>query len=150
MTPERFMAKVQKQHGRNACWLWMGALYKDGYGQVRHGATSRAHRASFELFVGPIPDGLVIDHLCGVKHCVRPDHLEAVTQAENVRRAQAHKTHCPQGHPYSGANLYVNPTSGHRLCRCCMRKSAWRATVRKRQEREQRLLAEFDERVVAS
>lgn len=135
---ERFMAKVDKQSGRDACWLWTGGFFADGgYGQFRYGKETRAHRVAYVIFVGPIPAGLVIDHLCGVKACVRPSHLEAVTQGENVRRASARKTHCPQGHPYSGANLYVNPNSGHRLCRCCMRKAGWRATARKRAALEQ-------------
>lgn len=69
----------------------------------------------------------MIDHLCGVKACVRPEHLEAVTQGENVRRAAARKTHCPKGHPYSGPNLYVRPGTNNRLCRSCMRKHQWRA-----------------------
>lgn len=80
---------------------------------------------SHELHKGPIPEGLVIDHLCRNRGCVNPDHLEAVTQRENILRgeglaaANARKTHCPKGHPYSGENLYVVPSSGRRQCRIC-------------------------------
>jgi len=91
-----------------------------------NGKNWRAHRFSFTLHLGEIPDGLELDHLCKNKLCVKPDHLEAVTHAENVRRGNAgkwqrEKTHCPQGHPYSEENTYVIPATGHRQCRECNR-----------------------------
>lgn len=81
----RFWAKVDKTE---TCWLWTAAIRRrSGYGVFSHQArTMLAHRFAYELLVGPIPDGLVIDHLCRVRHCVNPDHLEPVTQRENLRR----------------------------------------------------------------
>lgn len=110
------------------CWLWTGAEISTGYGGMgADGRTKAAHRISYELFVGSIPDGFQIDHLCGVKMCVNPTHLEAVTQSENMRRAieryksaPAHrsvpgrladpaynskKTHCKHGHELTGTNV---------------------------------------------
>lgn len=138
-TAAKFMERVDVQE--NGCWLWTGSTLADGYGQIRHEGDTRAHRVAHVLFIGPIPEGLVVDHLCGVKLCVRPDHLEAVTQAENVRRSKAHITHCPKGHPYDGPNLYVRPGSQTRSCRACSRIAGRRATARKNAAR----LAALDE-----
>ncbi len=88
---DRFNNRWTADH--TGCWVWNGRLNDDGYGVLdlswrRGGPKSRsAHRLAYELFVGPIPDGLEIDHLCAVRRCVNPAHLEAVTHAENVRRA---------------------------------------------------------------
>jgi hypothetical protein len=110
------------------CWLWQGALDKKGYGV--YGKPRRfAHRIVYEEIVGPIPAGLTIDHLCRVKCCVNPAHMEPVTIGENVLRGEsvpaqnARKSHCHRGHPLSGDNLYVCPTepSRHRRCRECRR-----------------------------
>ncbi len=117
-----------------ACWLWLGAKVHNGYGQLkRSGKMVRAHRYAYELLIGPIPDGLQLDHLCRIPNCVNPDHLETVTSRENTMRGvsfaalNARKTHCPQGHPYSGANLHIRPR-GTRKCRMCGQNSslAWR------------------------
>lgn len=82
---ERLLARVQ--HDANGCWVWTGSLLADGYGNLRDGAkVKRAHRVSYETFVGPIPGGLEIDHLCRNRSCINPDHLEPVTRAENQRR----------------------------------------------------------------
>lgn len=71
-----------------ACWHWGGDRDKDGYGRSsRNGRTYQAHRLIYEMLVGPVPEGLTLDHLCSVRHCVRPIHLEPVTQAENVARS---------------------------------------------------------------
>ena|SRR4249920_934449 len=106
------------------CWEWSAGKDSKGYGQfVHHGSRSvPAQRVAYELFVGPIPAGLTIDHLCRNPGCVNPDHLEAVTRSENVRRQHAARTHCKRGHPLSGANLYIPPRRPHeRQCRECQR-----------------------------
>jgi hypothetical protein len=133
MTPtDRFWAKVDRTDG---CWLWTAGRDGPGYGQLKvDEQTVKAHRFSYELHVGPIPDGLELDHLCRVRHCVNPAHLEPVTHAENCRRGtvgqnMATKTHCPQGHPYEGDNLAID-RNGSRRCRACARDRtrAYRAT----------------------
>ena len=120
----RFWSKVEKTE---SCWLWTGPT-DEGYGRffTQRERGGRAHRWSYEHHVGPIPDGLQIDHLCRVRRCVRPDHLEAVTQTENVRRGEsfavehAQRTHCVKGHELSGDNLATG-SKGRRICRECSR-----------------------------
>ena len=120
---ERFWPKVRKTDG---CWLWEGSK-TFGYGKIGPGARAlspvAAHRVSYELLVGPIPEGMELDHLCRVPACVRPDHLEPVTHTENVLRGigasavNARKDHCKRGHPFDAENtLHV---SGTRRCRTC-------------------------------
>jgi len=127
-TEQRFWAKVNKTA---TCWLWTGGLAGHGYGKFWTGKqTESAHRFAYELQVAPIPYGLEIDHLCGVRACVRGDHLEPVTHQENVLRGgnvggiNARKTHCPQGHPYDPEN--TGAWGGQRYCRECnrLKKSA--------------------------
>lgn len=121
---ERFWAKVDKT---DTCWIWTASTDPGGYGCFQvDGRSVKAHRWAFEILVGPIPFGLHIDHLCRVRSCVNPDHLEPVTVAENVNRGLRGKpqvTQCPQGHPYAGDNLYEY--AGRRYCRRCKR-AHWR------------------------
>ena len=99
-----------------------------GYGTVRrHGIVVRAHRATYELFVGPIPEGLQLDHLCRNTACVNPAHLEPVTIGENRRRGLlgvlgALPTHCRHGHEYTPENTHIYPGDGSRVCRACGRE----------------------------
>ena len=116
-----------------SCWLWTGALNEQGYGLVNVGPRGaqrlrRAHRLMYELRVGPIGEGLAIDHLCRVRHCVNPDHLEPVTTAENNRRMVAAvyapaKT-CKRGHPWSENGVWRK--AGYRACMACHRENAAR------------------------
>ena len=102
------------------CLVWTGNA-PHGYGTFWYeGKKVRAHRFAYERFVGRIPEGLELDHLCRVTRCVNPDHLEPVTRAENLRRASwpnARKTHCKRGHEFTSDNTYR--WRGHRVCRTC-------------------------------
>ncbi len=113
----------------SGCWEWIATLNKHGYGRFwAQGKEMLAHRVSYQLFKGMIPEGLVLDHLCSNPRCVKPDHLEAVPQRINIQRGvmlqrareyQLSKTSCPKGHPYDAANTYIRPDKG-RDCRTCM------------------------------
>lgn len=105
------------------CWEWTASRTSGGYGAFRIPGVSSAHRAMYQFLVGPVPEGLHLDHLCRVRHCVNPDHLEPVTQAENNRRAAAAVTHCPKGHAYTEANTHLRKR-GSRDCRVCNRDRA--------------------------
>lgn len=115
----RFWGRVNKT---DDCWLWTGAVNSAGYGQIRQGGRIHyVHRLSYEDAHGPIPDGFQIDHLCRVRNCLRPEHLEAVTPGENTRRGEpARRTHCPRGHEYDLLNTYIDG-NGRRVCRACHR-----------------------------
>ena len=114
----------------SGCWEWTGYKYNNGYaGMSWQGKQQLLHRLSYQHFVGAIPDGLVLDHLCRVKNCVNPDHLEAVTSRENSRRAM--RTHCVNGHEFTAANVYI-PKDGKRYCRECRRTRVREYQARKR------------------
>jgi hypothetical protein len=115
-----------------ACWIWCGYIDKHGYGQwSAYRKTYRAHRYMYEIAVGPIADGLTLDHLCGEKRCVNPEHLEPVTAAENSSRAAARTrgNYCFKGHELTPENTY-NAPNGNRQCRTCQR-AAWRRSYRR-------------------
>lgn len=141
-TEQRFWAKVDRSEGPDACWLWMRAMNQYGYGRFWDGERLVAsHRYAYELMVGPIPDGLHIDHLCRTRACVNPKHLEPVTNQENCIRGERWtpdkiKDHCRYGHPYSGWNLYINP-SGKRQCRECVKAGTARYRERRRAARRE-------------
>lgn len=110
------------------CWVWQLSKNSDGYGNLWvDGSCKKAHRVYYEDHVGPIPDGLQIDHLCRVRICVNPEHLEPVTSRENSLRGitiaarNVSRAHCPNGHEYTPENTKVR--NGHwRSCRECHRE----------------------------
>lgn len=147
-TLARFFSKVDKngpvpvrRPDLGPCWIWRPNGSVGGYGQFRlNGKTMLAHRASYILLKKPIPPKYTIDHLCCVRNCVNPDHLEAVTLAENLRRMRAwadfvnggaefqrSKTHCPSDHEYTPENTRITK-DGKRICRACEREqmATWR------------------------
>ena len=107
------------------CWIWKGGEKHSFYGYFKiKGKSKRAHRVSYEHWNGKIPEGLEIDHLCRVRRCVNPQHLEAVTHLENMRRAimskgnqYTDKTHCKRGHEFNEKN--TNYSNNKRNCRVC-------------------------------
>ncbi len=123
----RFWSKVERTE---TCWLWTTYLDKQGYGRFfpTRKKNVRAHRFAYEMLVGPVPEGLQLDHLCRVRHCVNPDHLEPVTSRENTMRgtnqvvAKARQTHCINGHPFDANNTYKH-SDGRRQCRACRNRS---------------------------
>ena len=141
---DRFLEQVEVQP--NGCWLWTGSITSDGYGQFGDDfKVYAAHRWAYETYIGPIPEGLVLDHTCHKsdecpggkcihRRCVNPEHLEPVTTQENTRRGcigqrgkitgqrQREKTHCPKGHEYTPENTYT--WKGHRNCKTCMAAAA--------------------------
>ena len=134
--PDNLIARMEPL--ANGCIWFTGALNAHGYGMVwRDGEMVLAHRAAYEHFVGPIPEGMTIDHEChnadetcpgGItcqhRRCVNVEHMVPKTATENALaspHAPANRTHCPQGHPYSEENLYVYPDGAARSCRTCKR-----------------------------
>lgn len=119
---DRFWPKLEKT---NDCWLWRAAIDRYGYGKFNlNGKVIAAHRAAWELLRGPIPEGMEIDHLCRVRNCVRPDHLEPVSKTVNCYRGESfaaenrRKTHCSKGHPLAGSNVRIT-AKGYRICKQC-------------------------------
>jgi len=139
-TFETILARVVRQP--DGCWLWQGHT-KDGYGYARwEGREQGVHRIVYAVLVGPCPEDLQPDHLCRQRACCRPDHLEWVTLAENIRRGEtgrhnSSKTHCPHGHPYSPENTRFVRRGPYlsRLCRVCGRAD------KKRRRQAQRVAA---------
>jgi hypothetical protein len=124
--PQRMRTKIDVGYHADTeepCWYWTRAVNSKGYGQWGVNGVSRSvHRVAYELLVGTIPAGLTIDHLCLVKRCCNPVHLEIVTRRENVQRAAALITHCLRGHPLTGDNVILKARrdgSKIRNCRTC-------------------------------
>ena len=131
--PDRVLDKIDLGHD---CWSWLGFVKPNGYGTVGFGQrVLHAHRVVYEAVVGPIPEGLELDHLCRVRHCVNPDHLEPVAHAENMRRAVEARTHCSHGHEFTDDNTYIQPADGARVCRTCVRRRKREFRQRQRAKR---------------
>ena len=114
------------QDASTGCWLWIGSIVNAGYGSTWDLPKQRsreAHTVSYEAFIGPVPDNLTLDHLCRIRRCVNPTHLEPVTNVENVMRGEgfgavnSRKVVCSRGHPYNEENTYH--WRGQRCCRSC-------------------------------
>lgn len=122
----RFWAKVDRRDD-DSCWPWLAST-RMGYGRIfpKAGVGIAAHRFAYELLIGPIPEGLVIDHLCRNRGCMNPAHMEPVTNAENVLRGdgptaqRARQTHCKRGHELTPDNLLKDKV-GKRRCKLCRR-----------------------------
>lgn len=119
------------------CMWWTGHIGAGGYGTLwADGKNRKAHRLAYELWVGPVPDGLELDHLCRNRSCICPAHLEAVDHRTNVVRgigptsSNASKTHCVNGHPLSGENLRITYV-GTRMCKACHRRVCERGLRRR-------------------
>ena len=135
--------------GRHRCWIWAGHKNPEGYGTLWfEGHHRKAHRLAYEEFIGEIPEGLVIDHLCRQRACVKPGHLRAVTVNLNSRRANGGRdyskmkkplgrtTHCKQGHEYNEKNTYIWRGHSGRRCRMCL--LGYQKAFRKRQKERMR------------
>lgn len=156
--PDRFWAKVQIDGA--GCWRWSGATDGKGYGKIGNKMVRNspmfAHRVAYEALVGPIPDGLVMDHLCRVCCCVNPVHLEPVTQRENLLRGIGHaavnasKAACHRGHEFTDENTYKyigSDKTWHRRCRACQRERSLRYT-KKLGRRDEKYLQRVERRRV--
>lgn len=143
----RFLSKIKKTE---TCWLWCSHIADNGYAHFSiAGHPYLAHRVAYELWVGPIPEGAVLDHVksrgCRHRHCVNPAHLEPVTQVENIRRGDGNpaKVRCPRGHLFAAENNRPDATRlGRRSCLKCFREldaaSHRRQRARRKAERDTR------------
>lgn len=124
------------------CWEWTGAKSGVGYGMLRKNQKNYTlHRLTYIRFKGDVPQGLEIDHLCRVRHCCNPEHLEAVTRSVNNLRGEVgkhnqnvKKTHCLRGHPLFGENCYNHP-DGSRQCRKCSKMRDEKSRIKRKIKR---------------
>ncbi len=138
----RFLAKVAAS-GPDDCWIWVAATNACGYGIFRFfKQTWLAHRVAYVMFRDEIPEGLTLDHLCRVRNCVNPEHLDPVPLRENILRGETvaarnlSRRACPQGHPYDEVNTHYDK-NGYRSCRACKTEAAkrkWAAEKANRRE----------------
>lgn len=136
---DRLMAEVSKPDGETGCWFSGLRPDSKGYAQVSDSSSGqvrmlRGHLVTYEEIVGPIPDGLELDHLCRVRACINPSHMEPVTHRENTMRGEsaatvaAARTHCPSGHEYTG----VRDRNGKRYCPTCRKAHQAKADAKRR------------------
>jgi hypothetical protein len=129
----RFLEKVRVNPERvfegTPCWEWSGARNQYHYGRIGESSEMYAHRLSYVLFIGIIPEGLEIDHKCTNRCCVSPFHLQAVTKQINQALRAVARRHCPKGHPFDEANTYSRPNQSGRTCKKCRYEAIkrWRA-----------------------
>lgn len=155
--PKTDLQRLEEKYERDettACWIWKASTSpgpksgKWAYGILYFkGRMCMAHRVAYELYRGPIPEGRQLDHLCRNTLCINPWHLDPVSAEENInrgRRFESEKTHCPEGHPLAGENLYLKK-NGWRECRIC-RREQYRRWVTGNRERRRELDREFHRR----
>lgn len=137
---KRFWGKIQPSD--SGCWLWHSSKNRLGYGEfLISGKVRSAHRVAYELWLGPIPVGLDIDHLCNVRNCVNPNHLRACTRSENVMAPHSNclpvqrlrMTHCKRGHEFTPENTIRDARNNARACRECGRKR-WREYAKRKRD----------------
>lgn len=136
--PELYWTHVEKT---DTCWLWTSSITRDGYGRSGTGkthGTTMPHRAMWISVNGPIAADMEIDHVCSVRNCVNPDHLDVVTHAENIRRAVERRTHCPNGH---SREYQVSDYAGGSRCLLCRRKTNRESVKRWRQANREKVNA---------
>jgi hypothetical protein len=133
---ERFHGKYEVDR-ESGCWLWTAYISNRGYGTIgltvgpNKSKSIYAHRLSYEMHHGPIPDGLVVDHICNVRRCVNPEHLQLLTPLANIERSdhpiyeRRRQNVCVRGHDLTDpVNVYIRPSNGRRMCRACFRVRA--------------------------
>jgi hypothetical protein len=135
--PQRFWEKVQRPDDEAGCWLWRAGLQSEGYAQFYwRRKKDYGHRVAYMVLEGEIPSGLELDHLCRVRQCVNPEHLEPVTPRVNSLRGvsppamNARKVCCKNGHPLDEGNVYQSKSmkvKGERRCKTC-----WREQLKRR------------------
>lgn len=127
---DRFWSKVDKS---GDCWVWTGGA-SGGYGKFwMDGKSARAHRVAYVALVGPVPVGLDLDHLCRNRRCVKPDHLEPVTLAENNQRAAVVRDTCRHDHPLDGIRIHKSGRV-QRFCKTCRNASAAAARGKRKEK----------------
>ena len=144
-TAEQRFAEKYTVNAKTGCWEWIGVIQQNRYGKFAADGEVMAHRWSYKHYRLPIPKGLEIDHLCRVRHCVNPWHMELVTHAENMQRSDCSgngglfnrdKTHCKHGHEFTPENTRITNDKGWRECIACRRLSSRKHKERVRLEQQ--------------
>lgn len=136
-TPQQRVLLSSVPDPESGCWIWQRKIEKSGYGRLTTAGPRQqlAHRFAYEAFVGPIPEGMTIDHLCFTPPCVNPEHLTIATAVENSRRQRsALASTCSRGHEFTPENTYRYPTSGRQCRACALERSSrrWREIQERR------------------